>query len=99
MADPSRFKHPPTSLLLEVETFNQIATLSKKKLVKALIFVKNIGEVPKVSLPLEGPMKVALSKNHIKLSSEELRPLISNNVTSYFLGRWFFLFDFISKED
>lgn len=114
MEDASVSDPPPAPLLPEVDAFNRITTLSKKKLMEASKFLKKLGEVPEEDLPLEGPMKVDLTlaerylfgkfvgswpypKNTEYWLQKNWRPLISNSVTSYLLGRGFFLFNFISK--
>ena len=50
---------PPSS---DAEAFLKLLeSLPKKKASKAMKFVKHLDDIPEISLPLEGPIKVALS--------------------------------------
>ena len=93
-----------------------LASMPKKKASEASKFVKRLEDIPEISLPPEGPIKVALSLADCALVGQftglwpspkatenwvtrNWAPLIKNRVTSYFLGRGFFLFEFSDKED
>jgi len=93
-----------------------LASLPKKKRPELSKFVKRIDDVPKVNLPPEGQIQVALSladralvgqftglwrspKSTENWVIKNWVSLIKNNVTFYFLGRGFSLFEFNTKED
>lgn len=93
-----------------------LASLPKKKATKAAKFVKRLEDIPEITLPPKGPIKVALSladravvgqftglwpspKSTNNWVARNWAVLIKNKVTSYFLGRGYFLFEFSKKED
>ena len=93
-----------------------LASLPKKKAPEVAKFVKQLEDIPEISLPPEGPIQVALSLAKCALVGQFIglwpspkcteswvarnwAPLIKNRVTSYFLGRGFFLFELSDKED
>jgi len=108
---------PPPSPPSVVDAFNKLlASLPKKKKYEAAKLVKKLDEIPKISLPPEGPIQVALSlvdhalvgyfiglwpspKTTENWVGKNWAPLIKNSVTSYFLGRGYFMLEFTSKED
>ena len=90
--------------------------MPKKKKTKATKFLKNLDDIPEISLPPEGLIQVALSlvdralvgqftglcsspKTKENWVVKNWTSLIKNNVTSYFLGKGYFLFEFSNKED
>lgn len=104
----------PSPPLSKAEAFfNLLNSLPKKKSTEAAKFVKCMDDIPEISLPPEKPIQVALSLAERALvgqftglwpspkstESWNQAPLIKNRVTSYFLGKGFFLFEFAEKED
>ena len=93
-----------------------LESLPKKKISKTAKFVKRVEDIPEISLPPDGPIKVALSlaeralvgqftglwpspKTTESWVARNWAPLIKDRVTSYFLGKGFFLFEFSDKDD